>query len=64
MRIDLEKVLLFYVFQNSKEEIIRWEESKKWQTKMEGMKNKLKEKEKEVESITKQLNTVKELFSK
>lgn len=31
---------------------------------MEGMKNKLKEKEKEVESITKQLNTVKELFSK
>ncbi|XP_060101141.1 centrosomal protein of 290 kDa [Heteronotia binoei] len=49
---------------NSKEEIIRWEESKKWQTKMEGMKNKLKEKEKEVESITKQLNTVKELFSK
>ncbi|KAL8221662.1 UNVERIFIED_CONTAM: hypothetical protein K2H54_073925 [Gekko kuhli] len=49
---------------NAKEEIIRWEESKKWQTKMEGMKNKLKEKEKEVESITKQLNTVKELFSK
>ncbi|XP_054845400.1 centrosomal protein of 290 kDa [Eublepharis macularius] len=49
---------------SSKEEIIRWEESKKWQTKMEGMKNKLKEKEKEVESITKQLNTVKELFSK
>ncbi|XP_077195096.1 centrosomal protein of 290 kDa isoform X2 [Paroedura picta] len=49
---------------SSKEEIIRWEESKKWQTKMEGMKNKLKEKEKEIESITKQLNTVKELFSK
>ncbi|XP_015262907.1 PREDICTED: centrosomal protein of 290 kDa [Gekko japonicus] len=49
---------------NVKEEIIRWEESKKWQTKMEGMKNKLKEKEKEVESITKHLNTVKELFSK
>nr|XP_056702499.1 centrosomal protein of 290 kDa [Euleptes europaea] len=49
---------------SSKEEIIRWEESKKWQTKMEGMKNKLKEKEKEVETITKQLNTVKDLFSK
>ncbi|XP_048357510.1 centrosomal protein of 290 kDa [Sphaerodactylus townsendi] len=49
---------------SSKEEIVRWDESKKWQIKMEGMKNKLKEKEKEVETITKQLNTVKELFSK
>nr|XP_034983155.1 centrosomal protein of 290 kDa isoform X3 [Zootoca vivipara] len=49
---------------SSKEELIRWEESKKWQAKMEGMRNKLKEKEKEVESLAKQLNTVKELFSK
>ncbi|XP_053262728.1 centrosomal protein of 290 kDa isoform X1 [Podarcis raffonei] len=49
---------------SSKEELIRWEESKKWQMKMEGMRNKLKEKEKEVESLAKQLNTVKELFSK
>nr|XP_020633204.1 centrosomal protein of 290 kDa isoform X2 [Pogona vitticeps] len=49
---------------SSKEELIRWEEGKKWQSKTEGMRNKLKEKEKEVESLTKQLNTVKELFSK
>ncbi|XP_061495597.1 centrosomal protein of 290 kDa isoform X5 [Rhineura floridana] len=49
---------------SSKEELIRWEESKKWQLKTEGMRNKLKEKEKEVESLTKQLSTVKELFSK
>ncbi|KAH0616729.1 hypothetical protein JD844_028086 [Phrynosoma platyrhinos] len=49
---------------SQKEELIRWEESKKWQTKTEGMRNKLKEKEKEVESLTKQLTTVKELFSK
>ncbi|XP_060633339.2 centrosomal protein of 290 kDa isoform X7 [Anolis sagrei] len=49
---------------SQREELIRWEESKKWQSKTEGMKNKLKEKEKEVESLTKQLTTVKELFSK
>ncbi|XP_066489245.1 centrosomal protein of 290 kDa isoform X2 [Tiliqua scincoides] len=49
---------------NSKEELIRWDESKKWQIKTEGIKNKLKEKEKEVEFLTKQLNTVKELLSK
>uniref|UniRef100_G1KLB8 Centrosomal protein 290 n=1 Tax=Anolis carolinensis TaxID=28377 RepID=G1KLB8_ANOCA len=43
---------------SQKEELIRWEESKKWQSKTEGMRNKLKEKEKEVESLTKQLTTV------
>ncbi|XP_063303199.1 centrosomal protein of 290 kDa isoform X2 [Pelobates fuscus] len=48
----------------SKEEIIRWEEGKKWQSKIEGMKNKLKDKDKEIESLTKQLTTLKELYSK
>uniref|UniRef100_H3A222 Centrosomal protein 290 n=1 Tax=Latimeria chalumnae TaxID=7897 RepID=H3A222_LATCH len=48
----------------SKEEIVRWEEGKKWQAKMEGIRNKLKEKEKEVEILTKQLSTVKELYAK
>lgn len=56
--------MFLLILQSSKEELIRWEESKKWQMKMEGMRNKLKEKEKEVESLAKQLNTVKELFSK
>uniref|UniRef100_A0A8D0GVP7 Uncharacterized protein n=1 Tax=Sphenodon punctatus TaxID=8508 RepID=A0A8D0GVP7_SPHPU len=50
--------------QNSKEEIIRWEEGKKWQAKMEGTRNKLKEKEKAMDSLTKQLTTLKELYSK
>ncbi|KAM6438081.1 centrosomal protein of 290 kDa [Liasis olivaceus] len=49
---------------NTREELIRWEECKKWQSKADGMRNKLKEKEKEVESLTKQLNTIKELLSK
>uniref|UniRef100_A0A8C8RJI2 Centrosomal protein 290 n=1 Tax=Pelusios castaneus TaxID=367368 RepID=A0A8C8RJI2_9SAUR len=48
----------------SKEEIARWEEGKKWQARMEGMRNKLKEKEKEMDTVTKQFNTLKELYSK
>ncbi|XP_074868278.1 centrosomal protein of 290 kDa [Carettochelys insculpta] len=49
---------------SSKEEIARWEEGKKWQARMDGMRNKLKEKDKEVDTLTKQLNTLKELYSK
>ncbi|XP_032036578.1 centrosomal protein of 290 kDa isoform X1 [Aythya fuligula] len=48
----------------SKEEIIRWEESKKWQIRMEGMRNKLKEKEKEMDTLLKQFSTLKELYTK
>ncbi|XP_058842275.1 centrosomal protein of 290 kDa isoform X7 [Acipenser ruthenus] len=48
----------------SKEEIVRWEEGKKWQARTEGMRNKLKEKEKEVESLTKQLSTIKDLYTR
>ncbi|CAK6954564.1 centrosomal protein of 290 kDa [Scomber scombrus] len=47
-----------------KEEIVRWEESKKWQAKMEKMKNALKEKERESESLSKQLSTLKELYAR
>nr|XP_021481853.1 centrosomal protein of 290 kDa-like [Meriones unguiculatus] len=49
---------------SAREELIRWEEGKKWQTKVEGMRNRLKEKEGEVHSLTKQLSTLKELFAK
>ncbi|NWY65941.1 CE290 protein, partial [Erithacus rubecula] len=48
----------------SKEEIIRWDEGKKWQIKMEGLRNKLKEKEKEADALSKQLNTLKEVYTK
>ncbi|XP_009867548.1 PREDICTED: centrosomal protein of 290 kDa, partial [Apaloderma vittatum] len=48
----------------SKEEIIRWEEGKKWQIRMEGLRNKLREKEKEADVLAKQLNTLKEIHSK
>ncbi|XP_043822017.1 centrosomal protein of 290 kDa [Dromiciops gliroides] len=49
---------------NCQEELIRWEEGKKWQAKTQGIRNKLKEKEKEVDTLTKQLNTLKELLAK
>ncbi|XP_072407908.1 centrosomal protein of 290 kDa isoform X2 [Chiloscyllium punctatum] len=48
----------------SKEEIVRWEEGKKWQARLEGLKHKLKEKEKELETVTKQITTLKELYAK
>lgn len=50
--------------QTSKEEIIRWDEGKKWQIRMEGLRNKLKEKEKEADALSKQLNTLKEFYTK
>uniref|UniRef100_A0A250Y8C4 Centrosomal protein of 290 kDa n=1 Tax=Castor canadensis TaxID=51338 RepID=A0A250Y8C4_CASCN len=49
---------------SAREELIKWEEGKKWQTKIEGIRNKLKEKEGEVFTLTKQLNTLKDLFAK
>ncbi|NWW49799.1 CE290 protein, partial [Pedionomus torquatus] len=48
----------------SKEEMIRWEEGKKWQVKTEGLRNKLREKEKEADALAKQLNTLKEIYTK
>ncbi|KAM9388160.1 centrosomal protein of 290 kDa [Phaethornis superciliosus] len=48
----------------SKEEIIRWEEGKKWQIRMEGLRNKLREKEKEADALAKQLNTLKEVYTR
>lgn len=43
---------------------MRWEEGKKWQSRLEGTKSKLKEKEKAVEVLTKQVTTLKELYAK
>ncbi|XP_051786938.1 centrosomal protein of 290 kDa-like [Erpetoichthys calabaricus] len=43
-----------------KEEVIRWEEGKKWQAKIEIVRNKLRSKEKQVECLKKQLCTTKD----
>uniref|UniRef100_A0A4W6C3K1 Centrosomal protein 290 n=1 Tax=Lates calcarifer TaxID=8187 RepID=A0A4W6C3K1_LATCA len=58
---DLEKRA---EMKNSKEEIVRWEEGKKWQAKMEKVKNSMKEKEREKESLFKQLSTLKDLYGR
>uniref|UniRef100_A0A4W4EUZ0 Centrosomal protein of 290kDa coiled-coil region domain-containing protein n=1 Tax=Electrophorus electricus TaxID=8005 RepID=A0A4W4EUZ0_ELEEL len=47
-----------------REELVRWEEGKKWQAKMEKVRNILKEKEKETDSLSKQLATLKELYGR
>lgn len=52
-----------FAWQN-KDEIVRWEEGKKWQVKMEKVKNSLKEKERENESLSKQLSTLKDLYAR
>nr|XP_020449102.1 centrosomal protein of 290 kDa isoform X2 [Monopterus albus] len=48
----------------TKEEVVRWEEGKKWQTRMEKVKNSLKDKERENESLSKQLSTLKDLYGR
>ncbi|XP_049578647.1 centrosomal protein of 290 kDa [Syngnathus scovelli] len=48
----------------SKEEILLWEEGKKWQSKLEKMKNALKDKEQENDSLSKQLGTIKDLYGR
>ncbi|XP_072242523.1 centrosomal protein of 290 kDa isoform X1 [Leuresthes tenuis] len=65
---ELEKrVFVKYVKEDhgkTKEEIVRWEEGKKWQTRLEKVKNSLKEKERENESLSKQLGTLKDLYAR
>ncbi|XP_014825491.1 PREDICTED: centrosomal protein of 290 kDa isoform X8 [Poecilia mexicana] len=48
----------------TKDEIVRWEESKRWQARMEKVKNSLKEKERDNESLSKQLGTLKDLYGR
>uniref|UniRef100_A0A8C2XQW3 Centrosomal protein 290 n=1 Tax=Cyclopterus lumpus TaxID=8103 RepID=A0A8C2XQW3_CYCLU len=47
-----------------KGELVRWEEGKKWQSKMEKVRASLKEKERENESLSKQLATLKDLYGR
>uniref|UniRef100_A0A3Q1BJF5 Centrosomal protein of 290kDa coiled-coil region domain-containing protein n=1 Tax=Amphiprion ocellaris TaxID=80972 RepID=A0A3Q1BJF5_AMPOC len=58
---DLEKRA---EIKNTKEEIVRWEEGKKWQARMEKLKSSLKEKERENETLCKQHSTLKDLYAR
>ncbi|KAM6425160.1 centrosomal protein of 290 kDa [Rhynochetos jubatus] len=48
----------------SQKEIIRWEEGKKWQIRVEGLQKKLREKEKEADALARKLTTLKECYAK
>uniref|UniRef100_A0A3Q3JUC7 Centrosomal protein of 290kDa coiled-coil region domain-containing protein n=1 Tax=Monopterus albus TaxID=43700 RepID=A0A3Q3JUC7_MONAL len=63
---DLEKrsTLTTFCYCYFTEEVVRWEEGKKWQTRMEKVKNSLKDKERENESLSKQLSTLKDLYGR
>ncbi|XP_077451484.1 centrosomal protein of 290 kDa isoform X2 [Stigmatopora argus] len=48
----------------NKEELLLWEEGKKWQSKLEKVKTALKEKEQENDTVSKQLTTMKDLYTR
>ncbi|XP_063768066.1 centrosomal protein of 290 kDa isoform X3 [Eleginops maclovinus] len=50
--------------EKTKGEVVRWEEGKRWQAKMEKVKNSLRDKERENESLLKQLSTLRDLYSR
>ncbi|XP_065052482.1 centrosomal protein of 290 kDa-like [Rhopilema esculentum] len=50
--------------QKSREEVIRWEENKKWQKRMESLKSKLKEKTEELEKAEKNIQMMKDIISR
>ena len=45
-------------------EVLKWEESKKWQRKVETVRMRLSEKHKEVEAAKRQINSLKEMLSR
>lgn len=63
-KIKNKYIVCLCASQTPKDEVIRWEEGKKWQIRMEGLRNKLREKEKEADVLAKQLNTLKDIYTK
>ena len=51
-------------FQHQSAEILKWEESKKWQRKVDTLRAKLSEKHKEMESVKKQVSSLREMLSR
>ena len=50
--------------QHSSEEVIRWEESKKWQKKLATLRAKLMEKSREVDEVHKQSKSLKDIIER
>ena len=51
-------------FQHQSVEVLKWEESKKWQKKVDTLRAKLSEKHKEMEVVKKQVSSLKEMLSR
>ncbi|XP_078738391.1 centrosomal protein of 290 kDa isoform X3 [Lampetra fluviatilis] len=47
-----------------KEQVIRWEEGKRWQAKVEALRGKLRDREKEVEALTKQVAAIRDSIAR
>lgn len=56
--------IIFFSGSQSKKEVQRWEENKKWQKKLDAVKMKLKEKTEEVERLEKSNNMSKEIIKR
>ena len=54
----------FPFFQHQSAEILKWEESKKWQRKVDTLRAKLSEKHKDMEAVKKQVSSLKEMLSR
>ena len=52
-----------FIFQYSKVHVARWEEGKRWQKRVEGLKVKLKKKTTELEAATVQISTLEKRIS-
>ena len=53
-----------YGIQHSSVEVLRWEEGKRWQRRVEQLKTRLSEKGKEVEAGHKQIASLKEMLAR
>ena len=55
---------MLWSLQHHSVEVVKWEESKKWQRKVDTLRVKLSEKHKELEATRKQVNSLKEMLSR
>ena len=62
---ERERERLFpFPYQHQSVEILKWEESKKWQRKVDTLRAKFSEKHKEMEAVKKQVSSLKEMLSR
>ena len=60
----LGTTFLYFSLQHQAVEVVRWEEGKKWQKKLDTLKGRLTDKTREVDSLQKQVTSLRELQSR